>query len=132
MEEYWAVQQDTYMTALTKCLNERLSEISGLHRKNTQLYQELSQVEELLFRAEQENAALKEQLQFCQEQREEAGKKLHSAIEELETVRQELHQEKEKAAQESTCLQEKIRQMENSKSWKITKPLRMLIWKIKG
>lgn len=135
MDEYEAVRQETYMTMLTECLNERLLEISGLHRKNTCLYQKISQMEEQLFRVEQENVTLEGQLQCWQKQEDAIKRDLCSAREKLEEVRLELRSEKEKKeqiVQENIFLQERIAQMESSKSWKITKLFRTLLWKIKG
>lgn len=107
------------------CLKERLAEIAQLHRKNTELYQKLSQEEEACLRESQRKKELEGQVRSGREREKKLKKELDRLKAEAESQRRQWEQETE-------MLRQKIQQMENSRSWKLTKPLRAFLWRVKG
>ena len=113
-------------------IKEQLSEIAELHKKNTDIYKEIGTLEQSLAETEnrlQEEHRTKEQLEA--EHAEEEGKiaEREKRIEKLSTENDQLRRELEEQTASTNTLKEQLFQMENSKSWKITKPLRTLLWK---
>jgi len=120
------------MDKMQKCLNDRLAEIADLHRKNTGLYQKISELEEAYLKEKQRNKPLEEQSRSSRKREEKARQELKTVQQSLEEARKEMEDQRLAAEQEIETLRRRITQMEQSKSWKITKPLRAFLWKVKG
>lgn len=117
--------QETSVQELTDRINGQLLEIAELHRKNTDIYKEIGVLEQAL----SEKEALLLTVQDEKERLEEECRKNDAAnwmekAERLAAERDRLRCELEAAAVREKALAEHISGMENSRSWKVTKPLR--------
>lgn len=142
--------QENYMRKLTDRINEQILEITELHKKNSLIYQQIGDLEQKLAGKDDQIQDLKsKQKQILEEKdrlladREVLIKKLKNEnkkkekqlqdhkkkIKELSEENDQLLREVKEHTVQEGVLSEKIVQMENSKSWKITKPLRALYWK---
>ena len=124
-----AQNQETYIWELTERINGQLLEIAELHRKNTDIYKEigvlqkeLAEKDELLVTLREE----KEQLEAECGQKAKITAEWKNKAENLEEEKRQLLLEIEAYALREKKLAEHISAMENSRSWKVTKPLRAL------
>lgn len=126
--------QQQYLGILTDRINQQLSEIADIHKKNTLLHQKNGDLEQQAVEQKQ----LIEQLQSERKGFFAEDKAKNKAIANLKEKNMLLSNENRKlqlgildVAKRESLLKEKIDEMENSKSWKITRPLRWLIWRIR-
>ncbi len=106
----------------------QLLEITKLCKKNTCLLKKIGELEEELQREKAKDEMERDRL--LKEMRKKEEKVATKERVQEEAIRQlgdeiNLRRAKEKE------LEDKIQQMENSKSWKLTAPLRGLLWKLK-
>lgn len=113
-------------------IQEQLSEIAELHKKNTDIYMEIGVVEQSLagvegqlLEAQQEREQLEAENMDKEKRLSEWQKKYTKVNAENEQLRLQINEH----ALRAKVLEEQIFQMENSKSWRITKPLRTFLWK---
>lgn len=112
---------------LSERVEAQLSEISELHKKNTELYkeigalqQEIAEKETLLTSLLNENS----QLKANGETKDKAVSELKRSAEMMTAENSRLSSELNACALREQELAEHISQMENSRFWKLTKPLR--------
>lgn len=111
-----------------KTIREQLLEIAALHKKNTDLLKKVGNQEEELLQSKEEYegqvssfiAEIKRNEKYIEELKRiiaEKDSKFHAELEECLFKLEERSQ--------------KILEMEDSKSWKLTAPLRWILWKFK-
>lgn len=143
--------QKDYIQELTNRISEQILEIGELHKRNTDIYKEigileekLSETEKLLSEQQAEHEKLQKKteeiLQNVHEEQEKLQKKYKKKDEQIQKLKKEVmnlnesNEQLEKKVEEHVVhermLSERILQMENSKSWKITKPLRTFYAKV--
>lgn len=115
---------------LTGIINCQLSEIAELHRKNTKIYQqigtlqeEISEKEVLMIRLQEE----KEKLEASGEKKDISITEWRAKANRLTEENKQMFEQLQTARAVANDLAQHISQMENSRSWKVTKPLRAVI-----
>lgn len=139
--------QENYISKLTSRINEQMLEIADLHKKNSLIFQQIGELEQIIAEKEdllqemkeKQEQAIEEKNQLAAEKEElikNENKKIEKQLQDHKKKIKDLSEENERLsrdveahAMQERILSEKIAQMENSKSWKITKPLRSLYWK---
>ncbi len=127
-------QQEEPSQELFERLKKQLSEIAELHKKNTALYQKVGVLEQELLEKETMLSSLqsdKLQLEADCEKKDDVILKLRVNVENMEAENVRLSSELNACVSNEQLLEKKISQMENSKSWKITKPARMILRRLK-
>lgn len=119
---------------LSAIIRTQLTEIADLHKKNMQLYQEIAALESRISAYERELAEIKGEKEQLYGRQRELETELAGAREQYQTI-----QEQQKALRESIEAESSVRencemrlyQLEHSKSWKLTEPLRRILGMVK-
>lgn len=132
-EEPLASQQEE-IDKLSAIINLQLSEIADGHKKNTQLYRDVAELESRISGYEKKQKELEEEnIVLCDKQ-----KKLEEELAHNRELIQSL-QERERTLQENIQLEtgkreeceRQLYQLEHSRSWKLTKPLRIILGRLR-
>lgn len=121
-------QKDT--DRLSDIINRQLLEIADGHKKNTQLYQDIAELESRISDYEKKQRELEERNGVLLDRH----KKLEEELAQIRGLTQSL-QERERALQANVQLEierreeceRRLYQLEHSKSWKLTEPLRKIL-----
>jgi len=119
---------------LKKRIAEQLVELACLHQENTLIYRKIGDIEESTSITEKHlddvleiNSKLENKNRELKKNDEMIKAEVSDLQVEIATINMELQQH----IQGEEELKEKIKQIENSKSWIITKPLRTLLYSFK-
>lgn len=110
-------------------MEEQLKEIVELHEKNKELYKQIANFQEILAEAEKQTEYWKEKYSKLLTKHESCKETHYHELEEKSNEIKKLEEEMVFHRENESNLNNVICSMENSLSWKLTKPLRYLRWK---
>jgi len=119
---------------LKKRITEQLAELACLLKENTLAYRKISKVEESMLNAEKCMEDVLKVNYNLEEKNKQLKKDIVLLKEEVDNLQEEktlLKSDLQEHIQGEDELKLLIMQLENSKSWKITKPLRTLLYLLK-
>ena len=119
---------------LNQRIQEQLLEIVELHKKNTVIYKEFGMLEEEVTQARNKADDLKKSNERLDQMNRKMAPQLaeyKKNIDELASKIYELKNALNESIVREKDLEKRINQIENSKSWKWTKPLRMILYYLK-
>lgn len=109
-------------------MEEQLKEIAELHEKNKALYQQIGMCQETLVKVEMQLKCQEHKYDQLSAEYENYKAEQLCKLEKRDNTIRELERELAICTENQRRLGETIGIMENSLSWKLTKPLRYLRW----